>query len=588
MEESMPLTNHGHSRSTLTSYVIKYCTICCIPYKGALLVLLWSALLHSLGLYVLLVSLMEFAATSNQPVKYAFIALLIVRIVTFLLYPVSGLLAETVTTRFKVMIAGSVLTLIGLTSIIISVIIGSIEIFNQNKSQANKYFDYFDVVKHYGSVVPFVIGFLVYLFGLSIFEANAIQFGTDQLQFANNDEFSKFVHWYVWTLFVLQYLLIFILPWLIYENYGYILYWAILQTVSAFAFSMIALIVICCCRNHLLTEPVGHTNPVKLIIKVIDFGRRHKQPVRRSAFTYGDLPPSRLDLGKERYGGPFTTEEVEDVKSFGRIFLMLLTLFGLFIFLGKNGLPGIFFAHYIPQLPYSNKIEKSSGNVFRAAMGTEVSFLIVHFAIILGIPMYMCLLRPCLCYRFHPTMIKKMGIGILLIILGFAVNTAFIAVFNHTQSGKDVQCFDASKTENAEGKKAEISLFVIAQSLYGLGYLLVFLSALEFILAQAPCSMRGLLIGLWYTYQSLGVAMTLTLDLPLSDKRCHYWVYIVNTVLAIASFISYIMMSRCYKYRQREEHSDVNCQAIIEEYTERQLIREVIEIDDITNYNIVD
>ena len=185
-------------------------------------------------------------------------------------------------------------------------------------------------------------------------------------------------------------------------------------------------------------------------------------------------------------------------------------------------------------------------------------------------------------------MIKKMGIGILLIILGFAFTTAFIAeLFNHTQLSKEVQCFDTSETDNMAGKKAEISLFIIAQSVYGLGYLLVFLTALEFILAQAPCSMRGLLIGLWYSYQSLGVAITLILDLSLSDVRCQYWLYIVNTILTIASFISYIIMSHFYKYRQREEHSDINRQAIIEEYTERQLIRQVTGIDDIS-YNTDD
>ena len=36
-----------------------------------------------------------------------------------------------------------------------------------------------------------------------------------------------------------------------------------------------------------------------------------------SAFTYcEDELPSRMDLGKEKYGGPFTTEPVEDVKAF--------------------------------------------------------------------------------------------------------------------------------------------------------------------------------------------------------------------------------------------------------------------------------
>ena len=108
-------------------------------------------------------------------------------------------------------------------------------------------------------------------------------------------------------------------------------------TISfCFAISALALATICCSHNHLFAEPVGHTNPVKLIFKVIDFSRRHKQLVRHSVFTYWDLPPSRIDFDKERYKGPFTNEEVEDVKSFGRVFLMLLTLYGLFIYLGTR------------------------------------------------------------------------------------------------------------------------------------------------------------------------------------------------------------------------------------------------------------
>ena len=84
-----------------------------------------------------------------------------------------------------------------------------------------------------------------------------------------------------------------------------------------------------------INEPVGLTNPVKLIIKVIDFGRRHKQPVTSSAFAYGDLASSRLDLGKERYGGPFTTE-VEDVKTFWTYFLNVIDIIrSIYIFLNS-------------------------------------------------------------------------------------------------------------------------------------------------------------------------------------------------------------------------------------------------------------
>ena len=47
-----------------------------------------------------------------------------------------------------------------------------------------------------------------------------------------------------------------------------------------------------------------------------------------------DIPP-RIDLGKNKYGGPFTTEEVEDVKIFLLLFVLLLSLFGFH--LADNG-----------------------------------------------------------------------------------------------------------------------------------------------------------------------------------------------------------------------------------------------------------
>ena len=75
-----------------------------------------------------------------------------------------------------------------------------------------------------------------------------------------------------------------------------------------------------CCFNHwLVKEPVTN-NPLKLIYQVLKYAVKKKYPQLRSAFTYWeDKPYSRIDLGKNKYGGPFTMEEVEDVKTFFRI-----------------------------------------------------------------------------------------------------------------------------------------------------------------------------------------------------------------------------------------------------------------------------
>ena len=61
----------------------------------------------------------------------------------------------------------------------------------------------------------------------------------------------------------------------------------------------------------------ANSNPYKMVFKVLNFVGRYKHPLRHSAFTYcGAEDPSRFDFAKERYGGPFTMKQVEDVKSF--------------------------------------------------------------------------------------------------------------------------------------------------------------------------------------------------------------------------------------------------------------------------------
>ncbi len=59
---------------------------------------------------------------------------------------------------------------------------------------------------------------------------------------------------------------------------------------------------------------------LKTIYQVLKFAAKHKAPLNRSALTYWEEDiPSRMDLGKSRYGGPFTTEQVEDVKTLLRV-----------------------------------------------------------------------------------------------------------------------------------------------------------------------------------------------------------------------------------------------------------------------------
>ena len=317
-EENQSILNRRESRDCCIR-CCRSCCVGCVCSKGILLLLTWSVLIHSFGYYVFL----QFLSILPSFV-YLFIAVSLpslVQVVVFLLYPVAGILGEVCLSRYKLMIAGTILALIGIV-ITVPTVTAAFVIYCEDYTECT----------NYALFVPACVGLVIYQFGLGLFESNAIQFGTDQLQFASNDKLSVFVNWYFWTLHTTN----FINPFM----------FSGIPILGVFSFISISIMLFCCCgcHSHFTTEPVGRINPVKHIFKVLNYARYHSQPFFRSAFTYGEVP-SRLDLAKNRYGGPFTTEEVEDVKTFGRILLVLISLIG-FLVLPNTLTSLVVFQHY--------------------------------------------------------------------------------------------------------------------------------------------------------------------------------------------------------------------------------------------------
>ena len=87
--------------------------------------------------------------------------------------------------------------------------------------------------------------------------------------------------------------------------------------------AFIAVAVIVVYRRTFSLGFLMQENSLKQIHNVLSYVAQNKHPRQRSAATYGELP-SRFDLAKSRYGGPYSTEYVEDVKTFCRICLLLL------------------------------------------------------------------------------------------------------------------------------------------------------------------------------------------------------------------------------------------------------------------------
>ena len=515
--ENQSLLNRRESRDCCIR-CCRSCCVGCVCSKRILLLLTWSVLVHSFGIYLVF----QILANSGFHLIYYFIAVSVVQAIVFFLYPVAGLLGELYFSRQQIMIGGIILSLIG---VVITVPLATVELFFS---------------EHYSRLFITIscFGIVIYQFGLGLFESNAIQFGTDRLQFGSND---KFVNWYFWSMNFNTSALFFSFSLL--NMLG-------LVFLGGLSFILISITLFCCCccgcHKNLTTEPVSHVNPVKQIFKVLNSARHHSQPVFGSAFTYGEVP-SRLDLAKNRYGGPFTTEEVEDVKTFGRISLVLTSLFGFLLL--PNTLWSFeayfFFDGSDENINYSYQVD------------------IQNFLPVLLIPVHMLIIRPCFNrYTYRISILKKMGVGILLVVMSLCLMTAV-----------DVSLYKFSKIYsdndyNDSPHKYILPVIIISQILNGLSLILISLSALEFILAQGPRSMQGLLIGLWYAYQSVSVLLQILSQRLHWYEDFHYWLTVLKTSLAVVSLIIFIIISRWYKYRQREESSEINRQAIIEEYTE--------------------
>ena len=569
--ENQTLLNRRES----TDCCIRCCRSCCVGCvcsKGILLLLTWSVLIHSFGYYV------YFQFLSSVPsFLYLFIAVSVVEAVVFLLYPVAGLMGEVCLSRYKLMIAGTIVTLIGT---VIAVPTVTMAVYNEEDYFKCKNSECLD----YPLLGPACVGLVIYQFGLGLFESNAIQFGTDQLQFASNDKLSVFVNWYFWSLHIINsfipvtYVIGLAISFPLVDEKVISIATAIL---GVFSFISISIILFCCCgcHSHLTMEPVGCINPVKHIFKVFNYVRHHSQPVFRSAFTYGEVP-SRLDLAKNRYGGPFTTEEVEDVKTFGRILLILTSLFGFLLLPNTSVVLSYYLCYAGPRDEFIVEI-----------LNDILTFVNIQYILpVLLIPVHMLIIRPCFNrYTYRISILNKMGAGLMLVVMSLGLMTAVdISLHNFIERVNLSSYVFCYSTLNESGSPPNYipSFIILSQCLNGLSLILVFLSALEFILAQGPRSMQGILIGLWYAYQSVYSLLQIPPLILQSYQHFDYWLTVVKTCLAVLSLILFIIISHWYKYRQREESSEINRQAVIEEYTERQLIteREGFDYDNEYNY----
>ena len=374
-----------------------------------------------------------------------------------------------------------------------------------------------------------------------------LPFLTDQLIGATSDELSTVVYWYFWalelgvclsdTMFVFGYL-----P----ENavISNIIYMVCIIAVP------LALIIIsdCLCLKWIdRTHKV--TNPIKLIIQVLNYTRKHRYPERRSAFTYIDEEqPSRMDFGKEKFGGPFTEEEVEDVKTV----LRLLPLVAC-ICLSGNGL----------SLAPLDLLPKNSITNVWLTYGINTSWLFT----IPFIPFYQFIIRPLI--RNHKiSMLKCIGIGLFLRLLAELLMEAICikSVFDWNDVQRYISCTRILNSTTIAGDNIALYWKIPPFILFEVGKTMSQVLLLEWIIAQSRDKMKGFVIGANILVSALVPSFLLSVIMNLTYTLCYDMLTIVTLSVL---FVIFLILSK--RYTLRERNREINIQAIVEEHYARYM-----------------
>ena len=388
------------------------------------------------------------------------------------------------------------------------------------------------------------ITLLLLMMGTAGFLTNILAYGLEQLIGFSTIQIRAYIHWIVWGLF-LGYTL------------GYIANAQALAGVLPLSclFASLMLSIVLCFNiyfRHQFT-PVGTVsrNPYRLVVNVLIYAIKNKNLKRRSALTYWESePPSRLDLGKDVYGGPYLEVDVEAVKAFLRIVVIFLCLFGFYS------------SYYIAveyDLPYIN-IYKGSTTALHG-YGSYALWGCFDSMILLLVPLFQLFIIPLwpkLEY-FLLSPIRGLGLTYVLMLL-MLLSSVIINIIGHVTEPHTISCF-GNESVNISFLYYSIPLFFS-----GLADSLSYIYGLEFICSQAPAHMSGMLTGVFFLirglYSNLSIFIQILFQANLftgpGKLTCSFWLLLVYLIICVIGFLVFIKAVKWYRNRTYGYFYDIN------------------------------
>ena len=546
--------------------------------KSLILILLWTAIV---GFIIGSIdsspsfALSKFYEEKNILPYYYELDLFIVLTIAMTCYPLGGLLADVCFGRYKIIRASLIAMAVSMIVIIV-VLFVMFQFSSLMKSPT---------ISKVGFAVGGGSAFLILAIGLAGFTSNIVQFGLDQLQDAPSNKLGAFVHLYVWanrigyTAFATFYA--------IKQCYFTLIDHPLLTKVIIYTLpggcfvALSALLLFNCFTHRMFNKERVKYNPYKMIFRILNFSRKHKRPVGHpSAFAYCDtFKPSRMDYAKERYGGPFTTSDVEDVKTFIRVSILLIALGPIFVIV----VPTSFYL-FATFAVHTGSIIGVGGGKCSAEWVFLQSGLLSEILSTLLLPLYTWLLFSVL---YRKNLLPKIIHRILFAALLFSLTPVDMLAVDLTEhliktNTSNETCLFLSELGNNRPLHLHWSVLIPPNLTKTLALDLVMASTFEFISAQSPHTMKGVLVGLLFAVRGFFQLIEAVLLFPFSAKQiwsrvaietpqisCEFSYYLVTSFIVLVGLVLFAIAARKYQYRKREE--EPYSQSRVEEIYDRML-----------------
>ena len=390
---------------------------------------------------------------------------------------------------------------------------------------------------------------IVAVIGFGGFQSNIVQLGISQLSNASTMEITSFITWYVLTLYFSEFTIQFTTNCVVPDDPD-------VQFLYIKTFIVAVLLTIAIALDflfhHCLTKEQATGKSITLIFKVVKFTVKH----RHNNFATECETPSRFNRAKHIYGGPFTSQQVEDVKSMLRIIML-------------TAICSIVCAAITPVEYGSAKIEhnlmKWSEENGRNGCYERMSIRYSDYFFTIGIVvLYEFIIYP-LFYKCLPRLriTSQFLLGIVLFLFRILSLTGIeTAIYTDEQHmSNSTKCSFTRKFE----VDVDYKWLLIPHLTSGLATFLFILSALKFIWAQTPYFMTGLAFGIMYAFLSLYTLIQLAIsypflfaeDVPWEDfpLTCGIWYFLMQVVIVLVAFTVGLIAVKKYKERTRQDSS---------------------------------